>query len=77
MQPYMLRQAKVYNRHFKSMWKSRTMWFSLGLMVFGAVYDNFSYVQNIINPSYYGILLIVIGVVVAILRFLTSQPMQR
>jgi hypothetical protein len=46
-------------------------------MVFGAVYDNFSYVQNIINPSYYGILLIVIGVVVAILRFLTSQPMQR
>jgi uncharacterized membrane protein YdcZ (DUF606 family) len=53
------------------------MWFSFGLMVFGAVYDNFSYVQNIINPSYYGILLIVIGVVVAILRFLTSQPMQR
>jgi hypothetical protein len=73
----MLRQVKVYNRHPKPMWKSRTMWFSFGLMVFGAVYDNFSYVQNIINPSYYGILLIVIGVVVAILRFLTSQPMQR
>jgi uncharacterized membrane protein YdcZ (DUF606 family) len=52
------------------------MWFSLGLMVFGAIYDNFSYVQNIINPNYYGILLIIIGVVVAILRFLTSQPMQ-
>tara|TARA_R110000822_G_scaffold77412_1_gene185716 strand:- start:2165 stop:2305 length:141 start_codon:yes stop_codon:yes gene_type:complete len=46
-------------------------------MVFGVVYDNFSYVQNIINPNYYGILLIVIGVVVAVLRFLTSQPMQR
>jgi hypothetical protein len=71
-----LLQVKVYNRRKKSMWKSRTMWFSFLLVVFGALYDNFSYLQNIIDPKYYGIMLVIIGIVVAILRFLTSQPMQ-
>jgi len=56
--------------------KSRTMWFSLALVVFGALFDNFSFVQNIIDPQYYGISLVVIGIIVAILRFLTSQPLE-
>ena len=56
--------------------KSRTMWFSLALVVFGALFDNFSYVQNIIDPQYYGISIVVIGIIVAILRFLTSQPLE-
>ena len=40
---------------------SKTMWFSLALVVLGVVYDNFSYVENIINPRLYGVLLIFIG----------------
>jgi len=56
--------------------KSKTMWFSLALVVFGALFDNFSYVQNLIDPRYYGICLIAIGVVVAILRFLTDKPIE-
>jgi len=56
--------------------KSRTMWFSFALVVFGALFDNFSYVQNIIDPRYYGVSLVVIGIIVAILRFLTSQPLE-
>jgi hypothetical protein len=51
------------------------MWFSLALVIFGVVYDNFSYVENLINPRLYGVLLIGIGVVVAILRFVTTLPM--
>jgi len=66
------RQAKVCKR----IMKSRTMWFSFLLVVFGALYDNFSYLQNIIDPKYYGVLLVVIGIIVAILRFITSQPMR-
>ena len=54
---------------------SRTMWFSLALVVLGVIYDNFSYVQNIIDPRIYGILLITIGVVVAILRFITTSSL--
>jgi hypothetical protein len=73
----MLRQAKVYNRHPKPMWKSRTMWFSLSLVIIGSLYENFSYLQNIIPPKYYGIIFIAIGIICVILRFVTSQPMRR
>ena len=56
---------------------SRTMWFSLALMVVGAIYENFSYLQNVIDPKYYGIILMCIGVTCAILRFYTSMPLDR
>jgi hypothetical protein len=52
------------------------MWFSLALVVLGVVYDNFSYVENIINPRLYGVFLISIGIVVAVLRFVTTMPLE-
>lgn len=55
---------------------SKTMWFSFALVVFGALLDNFSYLQSVIDQRYYGIILVVIGVIVAILRFLTTGPMK-
>ena len=60
----------------KAMHKSKTMWFSFALVIFGALFDNFSYVQNLIDPKYYGISLIGIGIIVAILRFITSKPIE-
>jgi hypothetical protein len=54
--------------------KSKTMWFALLLVILGFVADNFSYVQNIIDPKYYGVSYIFIGVVVAVLRFVTTTP---
>ena len=59
------------------MHKSKTMWFSLAMMVLGVVYDNFSYVQNIIDPKYYGSIFIAIGVICAILRWYTTQPLEK
>ena len=56
--------------------KSKTMWFSLLLVILGALMDNISYLQNIIDPKYYGILLVAIGIIVAILRFITTQPIE-
>jgi len=56
--------------------RSKTMWFSLALVVFGALFDNFSYVQNLIDPRYYGVCLIAIGVIVAVLRFITNKPIE-
>ena len=55
--------------------KSKTMWFALLLVILGFVADNFSYVQSVIDPKYYGISYIFIGVVVAVLRFVTTQPL--
>ena len=54
---------------------SKTMWFSFALVVLGALYDNFSYIEQLINPRLYGILLISIGIIVAVLRFVTTQPL--
>jgi len=45
-------------------------------MVFGALFDNFSYLQSVISEKYYGILLVTIGVIVAILRFITTGPIK-
>ena len=56
--------------------KSRTMWFSFLLVVFGALLDNFSYLQSVIDQKYYGILLVIIGIIVAVLRFITTGPIR-
>jgi len=60
----------------KRMRQSRTMWFSLALVIFGAVFDNFSYLQSVISDKYYGIILVGIGIIVAILRFYTTGPIE-
>ena len=54
---------------------SKTMWFSVALVILGALYDNFSYIQGILDPRLYGILLVCIGVIVAVLRFVTTQSL--
>lgn len=56
--------------------KSKTMWFSLALVIFGAVFDNFSYLQSVINDKYYGVLLVIIGLIVAVLRFVTTEALK-
>ena len=63
------------NRRMRCVMRSKTMWLALALAILGAAYDNFSYVQNIIEPRFYGILLIVIGASVAVLRVLTTLPL--
>lgn len=64
-------------KHQRSMFgvmRSKTMWFSFAMMVLGVVYDNFSYLQNVIDPKYYGTIFIVIGIICATLRFYTTLP---
>lgn len=63
-------------RKTKGVMHSKTMWFSFALVILGVVYDNFSYVENLIDPRLYGIVLIIIGIVVAILRFVTTLPLE-
>ena len=57
--------------------KSKTMWFALLLVILGALMDNLSYIQNLIDPQYYGVLVIAIGVTVAILRYITTDAIGR
>ena len=63
------------NRRTKGAMRSKTMWFSLALVILGALYDNFSYIQGLLDPRLYGVLLICIGLAVAVLRFVTTQSL--
>lgn len=57
--------------------RSKTLWFSAAVLLLGildVIFSNLSFVQNIIDAKYYGIILIAIGIVSAILRFYTTQP---
>ena len=58
----------------KPMMKSKTMWFSLLLVIVGAVSDNLPALQAFISPVVYAYSLMTIGVICAILRFVTTQP---
>ena len=60
----------------RSALRSKTIWLGLLLVILGALYDNFSYLQSIIHPQWYGIILVAIGVAVAILRFITTMPLE-
>jgi hypothetical protein len=55
---------------------SKTMWFSLLVVIFGALEAGFPYLQSIIDERYYGIILVIIGITTAILRFLTTRPIR-
>ena len=57
--------------------RSKTMWLGLALAIFGALYDNFSYIQSFVDPRFYGTFLVVVGILVAILRFITTLPLDK
>ena len=61
----------------KRMSRSKTLWFSLALVVFGALMDNLTYLQTVVDPKYYGGIMIFVGIIVAVLRFVTSQPLDK
>lgn len=57
--------------------RSKTLWFSLALVIFGALMDNLQYLQSVIDPKYYGGIMIFVGIIVAALRFATSERIDK
>ncbi len=62
-------------RSLKGAMHSKTMWFSLAMMVFGAVEMYFPYLRDNIQPQYYGPIFMAIGIICAVLRFATTLPL--
>jgi hypothetical protein len=60
----------------KSAHKSKTVWFGLFLSLLGFVYDNFSILQNVIEPKNYGWILMGVGCAVQVLRYYTDKPIK-
>jgi len=62
-------------RKMQGIFKSRTMWFSGLLFLLGAISDNSSYIQDLLDPKVYSISMFVIGIVIAYLRATTTKPL--
>ena len=56
----------------KKILRSKTMLFSLLLVVFGVIEANLSLFRDAIPPQYWGLVVTGIGVIVAVLRFVTT-----
>ena len=56
--------------------KDKTMIWSFLLVVVGALYSNFSYLQAVLSPKTYGISFVVVGCICAALRFTANKPLQ-
>lgn len=59
----------------KNAFKSKTIWFALALAIFGVIEMNVKYFTNYITPEFFGIFSILISVIVAVLRVLTTTPL--
>lgn len=57
--------------------KSKTIMFSLLLAVLGAIQATMGVFSDILTPEAYGLLTVVIGAIVAGLRYITTMPLDR
>ena len=57
--------------------KSKTIMFSLLLAVLGAIQATMGVFSSVLTPEAYGLLTVVIGAIVAALRYLTTLPLDK
>ena len=55
--------------------KSKTLWFALALAIFGVIEMNVKFFSSYLTPEVFGLFSILISVVVAVLRVLTTTPL--
>lgn len=61
--------------YIKKCLKSRTMLFALLLAVFGVLEQSLQLFSSIIPPHLYGATVTIVGIIVAVLRVLTTSPL--
>ena len=64
------------SRKIRGLLRSRTMWFSGALFLLGAISDNSSYIQDLLDPKVYSISMFVIGMIISYLRATTNKPLE-
>ena len=62
-------------RKLRGCHKSKTMWFSLFVVILGVVADNLTYFHDQLGDQFYGLVLMGIGIASAILRWNTDRPL--
>jgi hypothetical protein len=56
-------------------WRSRTMRFSMLLMIAGVVQSALPNFAKLVSPTVFGITVMVIGMIVGMLRIITTMPL--
>lgn len=56
-------------------WHSRTMRFSMFLMVAGCIQTSIPEFQKLFSPTVYGLIVMIIGMAVGFLRIITTMPL--
>ena len=56
--------------------RSRTMWWSLVIIILGVIADNLSYFHDQLGDQSYGLILMGIGIVTAVLRWNTDSSLE-
>jgi len=62
---------------FASMARSKTLWFSFGVTVFGVLEAQYSLISHYLPDEHRGLGLVLIGLASAALRFATTQPVSQ
>ena len=60
---------------FEGSTKSKTMWFALGLAVLGVVEMNLGIFEPYMTRTWFGAFSIAVGIAVAVLRVITTMPL--
>jgi len=55
---------------------SKTMWFGLAISILGVVQANSDILSTVLTPKQYGWLMLGIGIVIKLLRFVTTKPLE-
>lgn len=58
--------------NFKAWYTSKTLYFALLVAVFGVLQVNMPMFQAVMSPTIYGLVITFIGIVVAVLRVITT-----
>lgn len=61
---------------FRRWYRSKTQWFNGALVLSGLVQANIEEFRAIVPPSYFGVFLVIIGMVGWYLRTITTQPIE-
>jgi hypothetical protein len=56
------------------MFKSKTIWFAILLAVGGILEQSQSVITQLVGPQNTGLIMLVISIIVAVLRIVTTQP---
>lgn len=58
----------------KKMFKSWTINYGLLLVIAGSLQQNFDYLKSMVGEKNYGLLFVLVGILVVVLRFKTTTP---